>query len=71
MIFDKGHLTMNIRLEELEYVDDEHSQMVMELLTACDDEFVPPLSSRHSTTQRELDSAVTGAVGITTVIGGA
>ena len=61
---------MGIRLEEFESVDDEHSQMVIELLTACDDEFVPPLSSRHSTTQRELDSTVTGTAGITTVIGG-
>lgn len=62
---------MSIRLENFECVDDEHSQMVIELLTACDDEFVPPLSSRHSTTQRELESVIANTAGITTVIGGA
>ena len=70
-VFDKGHLTMSIRLEDFESVDDEHSQMVIDLLTACDDEFVPPLSSRHSTTQRELESVIANTAGITTVIVGA
>ena len=70
-VFDKGYLTMSIRLEDFESVDDEHSQMVIDLLTACDDEFVPPLSSRHSTTQRELESVIANTAGITTVIVGA
>lgn len=71
MVFNKGTLTMSIRLEEFESVDDEHSHMVIDLLTACDDEFVPPLSSRHSTTQRELEYVVSDAAGIAAVIGGA
>ncbi len=41
-------------LVELERVDDECSGLVRALLADCGDEFVPPLSSRHSTSQSEL-----------------
>ena len=46
----------SVDLVDLPYIDAEHESAVRELLFACADEFVPPLSARHSTSQTDLDS---------------
>ena len=44
-----------MRLLDLERVDGPWAEPVWRLLSACGDEFVPPLSARHSTSQADLD----------------
>lgn len=43
-------------LVDLPRIDDAHMDAVRALLFACEGEFVPPLSERHSTSQTDLDS---------------
>lgn len=45
-----------MRLLDLERVDGPWAEPVWRLLSACADEFVPPLSARHSTSQTDLGS---------------
>ena len=44
-----------MRLLDLDRVDGPWAEPVWRLLSACGDEFVPPLSARHSTSQADLD----------------
>ncbi len=44
-----------MELLDLECVDGAWTERVYALLAACGDEFVPPLSARHSTSQADLD----------------
>lgn len=46
-----------MELVELAHVDEGHEVAVRDLLFACADEFVPPLSARHSTRQTELSGS--------------
>lgn len=46
-----------MELVEIDRVDEGHEDAVRALLAACDEEFVPPLSARHSTRQANLDGS--------------
>lgn len=46
-----------MELVGIDWVDEGHEDAVRALLAACDDEFVPPLSARHSARQADLDIA--------------
>jgi ribosomal protein S18 acetylase RimI-like enzyme len=59
----KGKINMHIQIVEKDEQGNFYNE-ILEMLTAADDEFVPPLSARSSTTQQDLSATCQCANGV-------